>query len=91
MKVDPHLTLVKKLEGVDNRRQRQARAYSQGTLEGVVLLVSQENRRASRLSPNSLGEAKELLEKVRMNLEAAREETLVEVHRLEAHCLVRLW
>lgn len=91
MKVDPHLTVVKNLGGVDGGRQRQASLPSQRTQDGVVLLVSQENRRAWRLTPSSLGEAKELLERVQGNLEATREETLAEGHRLEAHCLVRLW
>lgn len=82
--------MVKRLEAADGGGQGQPRPSPQRTRDGVVLLVSQENRRACRLRPNSLGEAKELLERVQGNLEATREETLAEVHRLEARCLVRL-
>jgi hypothetical protein len=90
MKVDPHLTVVKRLEAVDSGRQRQPCTSSQRIQDGVVLLVSQENRRACRLSPTSLGEAKELLERVQGSLGNTREEPLAEVHMLEARCLVRL-
>jgi hypothetical protein len=90
MKVDPHLTVVKRLEAVDGGRQRQLRPSSEKTQDSVVLLVSQENRRACRLSPTSLGEAKDLLERVQGSLGNTREETLTEVHQLDCRCLVRL-
>lgn len=90
MKVDPHHTVVKKLEPANGGGQREPRPSSQRTQDSVVLLVSQENRRAWRLSPASLGEAKELLERVQGPLGDTRKDTLAEVHRLEARCLVRL-
>ena len=90
MKIDPHLTLIKRLEAADGGRPGHSRQSPQQTRDGVVLLVSQENRRACQLIPTSLVEAKELLERVQRNLKAAEKETLAEVHHVEAQCLVRL-
>lgn len=90
MKVEPHLTVVKKVEAVEGGSQRQPRLLSDKSQEGVVLLVSEENRRAWRLSPSSLEEAKELLERVQGSLGDVREEALAGIHGLKARCLVRL-
>lgn len=90
MKVDPHLILVKGVTAADGQGQGQPSPAPQRNREGVLLLIFRENQRAWRLSPTSLGEAKELLEKVQGELGVGRGEALSEVHRLEAGCLVRL-
>ena len=89
MKIDPHLTVVKGLESADAVRKRCPRP-SQSCEDGVVILISQENRRAWQTTPTSLKEAKKGLERVQGRLHNAQEETLAEVHHLEARCLVRL-
>ena len=89
MKIDPHLTVVKGLESADVVRKRYPRPL-QSSQEGVVILISQENRRAWQTTPTSLKEAKKVLERVQGRLNNAQEEALAEVHHLEAHCLVRL-
>jgi len=89
MKIDPHLTVVKGLESADAVRKRRLRP-SQSSQDGVVILISQENRRAWQTTPTSLKEAKKVLERVQGRLNNAREEVLAEVHHLEAQCLVKL-
>ncbi len=89
MKVDPHLTLIKGSETSEITPKGQAR--SNHSQEGVVALISQENRRAWRTAPESLTEAKKVLQKVQGHLGEARQETLAEVHQLTARCLLKLW
>jgi hypothetical protein len=87
MKIDPHLTLVKGSEAAEiapRGRSRPPRA----TQEGVVALISQENRRAWKQYPTSLSEAKQVLEKISACVSQAQEETLADVHQLTAPCLV---
>ncbi len=89
MKVDPHLTVVKGPEAADAVCRRSPRS-GQNSQDGVVILISQENRRAWQVTPTFLKEAKKVLEQVQSRLGETREENLAEVHRLDARCLVKL-
>jgi hypothetical protein len=87
MKIDPHLTLVKGSEASEITPKGQARPSKQSQ-EGVVALISQENRRAWKQYPTSLSEAKQVLEKISACVRQTQEETLADVHHLMAPCLV---
>lgn len=87
MKIDPHLTLVK---GLGSPTQQGQPRPSPESRDGVMLLISQENRRARQPTPASLEEARQALETIQQRVRKIQEETLARVHHLEAHWLVKL-
>ncbi|MDI6854541.1 MAG: hypothetical protein QME75_13170 [Deltaproteobacteria bacterium] len=88
MKVDPHLTLIKGSETSEITPKGQAR--SNHSQEGVVALISQENRRAWKHYPASLKEAKQVLERISACVRQTREATLADVHHLTSPYLIVL-
>jgi hypothetical protein len=90
MKVDDHFILLKGQAASSPGPRRPRASTGQNAQPGVVLLISQENQRAWRAKPNSLEEAKRILDKVQTKLDEGSAENLAEVHRLDFQCLVRL-
>lgn len=91
MKVDSHLMLVKGQFAAGPGDPQTGRPATRGAAPEVVVLVSQENRRAQQLRPAGLEEARKLLHGVTEDLRNRPEEVLAETHRLHGHCLVRLF
>ncbi len=91
MKVEANLTTVKSPEGAETVPPQGSGPSSPNRREGIVILISQENRRAWRTAPESLTEAQKVLQKVQGHVGEARQETLAEVHQLTARCLLKLW
>lgn len=90
MKVEPHLIVVKGRATSASGPQPTAPPATPPALDGVVVLISRENRQAGRLDPQTLEEAKRLLAEMKDALGCKAEDDLAVVHRLKPRCLVRL-
>ena len=89
MKAEPSLKVVRG-QSASGKRTRRPKGQLPHSPPEVVSLISSENERASRLDPQSLEEAQNLLGKLLFQLEQNKE-NLEEVHRVQDLCLVRLW
>jgi hypothetical protein len=89
MKAEPSLKVVRG-QSASGKRTRRPKGQIPLSPPEVVSLISSENERASRLDPQSLEEAQNLLGKLLFQLEQNKE-NLEEVHRVQDLCLVRLW
>jgi hypothetical protein len=89
MKVETNFTLIKGQAESTNGTPSPRPARKDHT-SGVVLLISQENQAARRWDPDSLPQARLLLEEVTRGLSRAPGEKLAEVHDLKPSCLIRL-
>jgi len=89
MKAEPSLKVVRG-QTASGKRTRGPKGQTPQSPPEVVSLISSENERASRLDPQSLEEAQNLLEKLLFQVEQGKE-NLDEVHRVQGLCLVRLW
>ncbi len=89
MKVDSRLTVIKGAQEQVSRRSPRPRPSSCSP-EGVIILISRENRRAWQSIPASHQEALRVLQEVQGRLQQDRKSALAKVHRLDAWCLVRL-
>ena len=90
MKIDANLTMVKG-RAASGPGPRRLKSLSQSApTSGVISLISKENRQAWNLDLNTLEEAQRLLGTVKHYLEVTQGDSLVEVHRLDTQCLVRL-
>jgi hypothetical protein len=90
MKVDFPLMLVKGQKMAHPQEKRTTGSPFREAAPAVVVLVSQENRRAGQLGPAGLDEAKQLVRGLIQTLGGQAEDSLAETHRLQGHCLVRL-
>jgi hypothetical protein len=91
MKIGAPLGLVKNSEKSEVIPRQGSGPIPANSRDGVIILISQENRRAWQAIPQSLKEAKEVLQKIQGHLGKFPQETLAEIHQLDARCLVRLW
>uniref|UniRef100_A0A7V4G6F2 Uncharacterized protein n=1 Tax=Desulfobacca acetoxidans TaxID=60893 RepID=A0A7V4G6F2_9BACT len=89
MKVETNFTLIKGQAETTNGTPSPRPARKEGS-SGVVLLISQENRAARRWDPDSLPQARVLLEEVTRGISRTSREKLTEVHDLKPSCLIRL-
>lgn len=89
MKIDSHLTLVKRATASSRPAKINERPAPTAPPE-VLHLVSRENHEAGQLSPASLAEAKQLLENLRIALQGRQEDLLAAAHHLQGPLVIRL-